>query len=74
MKEKNQNEELQIEAVNHYDCWCKCNKKAFADNQRLIKKVMFYSIFYAKIFGQFTKKQYLCTRFRAQRKLSAKSQ
>ena len=38
-------------------------KKALTDNQRLIKKVMFYSIFYAKIFGQFTKKQYLCTRF-----------
>ena len=24
---------------------------------------MFYSIFYALKFGQFTKKQYLCTRF-----------
>ena len=33
------------------------------DNQSLTKKVMFYSIFYALKFGQFAKKQYLCTRF-----------
>ena len=39
--------------------------KGLIDNQSLTKKMMFYSIFFVKIFGQFAKKQYLCTRFRA---------
>ena len=33
------------------------------ENQRVTKKMHFYVIFFAKIFGQFKKKQYLCTRF-----------
>ena len=33
--------------------------------QLVTKKVMFYSNFFVKIFGQFAKKQYLCSRFRA---------
>ena len=39
--------------------------KGLIDNQSLTKKMMFYSIFFVKRFGQFAKKQYLCTRFRA---------
>ena len=33
------------------------------DYQSLTKKMMFYNTFFAKKFGQFAKKQYLCTRF-----------
>ena len=40
-------------------------ENASIDNQLLTKKVMFLSNFLAEIFGQFTKKQYLCSRFRA---------
>ena len=38
-------------------------KKYYIENQRVIKKVHFLVHFFAKIFGQFKKKQYLCTRF-----------
>ena len=38
-------------------------KNYFVENQRITKKVHFLCIFFAKIFGQFKKKQYLCTRF-----------
>jgi len=34
-----------------------------AENQRFIKKVHFFCIFFAKIFGQFKNLLYLCTRF-----------
>ncbi len=44
------------------------NKKTITDNQLFMRKMMFFDIFYAKIFGQFIKKQYLCSRFRAKRK------
>ncbi len=40
-----------------------CRKKRYIDIQILIKKMMFYNTFFAKIFGQSEKKQYLCTRF-----------
>ena len=36
---------------------------AIIENQLLMKKVMFFSIFSALKFGQSKKKQYLCTRF-----------
>jgi hypothetical protein len=47
-------------------------KNAIIDYQLLTKKVMFYSKKYAKIFGGLIKKQYLCNRFRAQRKRAVK--
>ena len=47
-------------------------KNAAIDYQWLTKKVMFYNKKYAKIFGQSKKKQYLCSRFRAQRKRAVK--
>jgi len=41
----------------------KIAKNYYAENQSVIKKVHFFCNFFAKIFGQFKKKQYLCTRF-----------
>ena len=41
-------------------------KKVFfisIENQSVMKKVHFFCNFFAKIFGQFKKKLYLCTRF-----------
>jgi len=48
----------------------KCN----AENQPLAKKMKKYCKKVAKKFGQSKKKQYLCSRFRAKREMSAKSQ
>ena len=48
--------------------YCDDQKKTITDNQWFMRKMMFFDIFYAKIFGQFIKKQYLCSRFRAKRK------
>ena len=45
--------------------YCDDQKKTITDNQWFMRKMMFFDIFYAKIFGQFIKKQYLCSRFRA---------
>ena len=39
------------------------DKIPIIENQLLIKKVVFFSIFSALKFGQSKKKQYLCTRF-----------
>ena len=36
-----------------------------ADYQAVTKKMHFVCNFFAKIFGQFKKKQYLCIRFRS---------
>jgi len=41
----------------------KIAKNFSADYQRFTKKMHFYVHFFAKIFGQFKKKLYLCTRF-----------
>ena len=49
-----------------------CCKKRYIDFQLLTKKVMFFSIFFAQKFGQFGKKQYLCSRFRNERKWATK--
>ena len=45
-----------------------------AENQPLTKKVQRKLKKVAQKFGQSKKKQYLCSRFRAKRKMSAKSQ
>ena len=43
-------------------------KKTMIENQSLMKKVYFPDKKVCKIFGQFAKKQYLCSRFRDKRK------
>ena len=47
-------------------------KNAIIDYQLVTRKVMFLSKKVALKFGGFIKKQYLCTRFRAQRKRAVK--
>ena len=50
-----------------YVVWIDC-KKTMIENQLLMKKVYFPDKKVCKIFGQFAKKQYLCSRFRDKRK------